>query len=303
MVLTRVQTGDNNLSPEIICPLEEINEFRTKKWMMKIKEVTAKSIVVQSQIPDLDYVVNPYTGCQHGCKYCYAKFMKYFTNHHEPWGKFVDVKVNASELIGDSKYKEDTIQLSSVTDPYQPLEKKYEITRKTLRELIGSQASIDILTKSNLVTRDIDLFTQFEEIQVGVSISTLQKEYYQALEPKAPSPQQRIKALKTLDDANIQTYAFFSPMLPEITDLERVLDPVAPHVDFVMFENLNIRSLNQREIMNFLHQHYKEVLPLYKKLAHADTLHPYWEKVKEKIWDVTSTHNLTPEIEFHHGGF
>ena len=104
---------------------------------MKIKEIKAKSIIVKSNLPDSDFVINPYTGCGHSCLYCYARFMKRFTNHSEPWGDFVDVKINAPELIPENteKYRNKTMVIGSVTDSYQPLEKKYKLTRQFLKNL------------------------------------------------------------------------------------------------------------------------------------------------------------------------
>ena len=131
---------------------------------MKIKKIKAKSIIVKSNLPEGDFVINPYIGCQHGCKYCYARFMKRFTGHTEPWGSFVDVKINAPDLIpkDTNKYKNKSIVISSVTDPYQPIERKYKLTRKILEKLVPFQPHLNLITKSDLVIRDIDLFKQFK---------------------------------------------------------------------------------------------------------------------------------------------
>ncbi len=126
---------------------------------MIVKEILAKSIITKSNLPEADFVINPYTGCSHACNYCYAEFMKKWSNHFEPWGEFVDVKSNALDLIDSpEKYSDKTILLSSVTDPYQPLEAKYQLTRRILEALIPVQPKIGILTKSRLVSRDIDVF-------------------------------------------------------------------------------------------------------------------------------------------------
>ena len=131
---------------------------------MQIKEIHAASIITKSHLPDADYVINPYAGCTHKCIYCYARFMKRFTGHNENWGEFIDVKVNAPDLNppDTTKYRGKSIFMSSVTDPYLPLEKKYELTRKILEKLIPLQPDLGILTKSDLVLRDIDLLRQFK---------------------------------------------------------------------------------------------------------------------------------------------
>jgi DNA repair photolyase len=126
---------------------------------MKIDSREAKSTITKSNIPSVDYVINPYTGCQHKCIYCYAEFMIRFTNHKgEKWGEFLDIKTFDFNKIKAQKYNGKSLLLSSVTDPYLPLEKKYENTRKILEKLVGTDAEVSILTKSKLVTRDIDLF-------------------------------------------------------------------------------------------------------------------------------------------------
>ena len=145
------------------------------KVMLKIKEIKAKSIITKTQLPEGDFVINPYIGCMHGCIYCYARFMKRFTGHTEPWGAFVDAKINAADLIPTDvkKYKGKRITLSSVTDAYQPVELKYKLTRKILEKLIPLQPHVDIMTKSDLVLRDIDVIKQFKDCVVAFSILTL----------------------------------------------------------------------------------------------------------------------------------
>ncbi|MHA2021463.1 MAG: radical SAM protein, partial [Candidatus Thorarchaeota archaeon] len=164
---------------------------------MRVSSVEAKSIISKSNIPGIDYVINPYIGCQHACLYCYAEFMKRFTGHGgETWGEFLDVKQFGLDKIKPEKYDGKTILLSSVTDPYTPLEAKYENTRRVLERLIGTKAKIEILTKSRLVERDIDLFQQFAHIQVAVSLSTLDEHFARKIEPRASKPQDRLEALK-----------------------------------------------------------------------------------------------------------
>ena len=126
---------------------------------MKINLRPAKSIITKSNIPSLDYVINPYTGCQHGCLYCYAEFMIRFTDHKgDKWGQFLDVKTFDLNKIKPERYEGKRILLSSVTDPYIPLELKYENTRKILEKLVSTPAEVIILTKSKFVVRDIDIF-------------------------------------------------------------------------------------------------------------------------------------------------
>ena len=116
---------------------------------MQIKEIHAKSILSPSKV--YDYVINPYVGCQHACSYCYARFMKRFTGHKEPWGEFVDVKINAPDLLSKEikRKKVGSVWVSGVCDPYQPLEKKYALTRR----MIYNQADMMPLVRRTLQER------------------------------------------------------------------------------------------------------------------------------------------------------
>ena len=127
---------------------------------MVLNEIKAKNILSKSGLPGVDFAINPYVGCLHSCVYCYARFIKKFTKHKEPWGEFCDIRINAPELLKKEVGKipsNSSIFISSVTDPYQPLEKKYQLTRKILEILAGYNFKVSILTKSNLVLRDLDI--------------------------------------------------------------------------------------------------------------------------------------------------
>ena len=141
-----------------------------------IKEIDVKSVMTKSNLPVSDYSVNPYVGCSHACKYCYASFMKRFTNHPEPWGEFIDVKM-WPEIKKPEKYADKEAFLGSVTDCYQPCEAKYKRTRALLEQLQGSGISISIATKSDLVLRDIDLIKTFPNARVSWSINTLDEDF------------------------------------------------------------------------------------------------------------------------------
>jgi len=270
---------------------------------MKVKEITVKGIITKSNLPDADYVVNPYVGCQHGCIYCYSEFMKRFTDHHEDWGDFVDIKINSPELVKTSgKYKGKKILFSSVTDPYQPLEAKYKLTRQILQKLVEEQPSIEILTKSRLVIRDIDVLKQFKDITVGVSISTLNEDYNRELEPRAASPRLKIDTLKRCKENGLRTYVFVSPIFPYITDIKEILEKTNPYVDYFMFENLNLRPSNRRKVYEFLERRKPELLPRYRELYESkDNI--YWDNLKVEIEKLCKKYGKEARIYFHHGGF
>jgi len=210
--------------------------------MLTIKETQAKSILNKSQI--FDYCVNPYTGCQVNCRYCYARlFMKRYSGHKEPWGEFVDVKINAPEVLRKQlqRAKRGTVWISSVCDPYQPLEAKYELTRRCLKELLEKQFPVNIQTKSKLVLRDMDLLKDFKEIEVGFTITTNDEKIARSFEPGAASVSDRMKALEKLHASGIRTFAFIGPLLPG--DPEKLVADLAGLVDKVFIDRMNY--LNQ----------------------------------------------------------
>ncbi len=268
---------------------------------MKINFREAKSIITKSNIPSVDFVINPYTGCQHRCIYCYAEFMIRFTGHKgEKWGEFLDIKKYDFDKIKPRKYNGKTLLLSSVTDPYLPLEKKYQNTRKILEKLVETEAELSILTKSKLVTRDIDLFQQYKNIKVGISISTLNDSFAKTIERGASKPSDRISALKEISEAGIDTYTFISPYFPEITDFKELITQTKEFTHEYMFENLNFRPHNVPRILQVIKENFPQHLPVYEELRKDRS---YWESVEVAIRDFCKKEKLEYKIEFHHGGF
>ena len=141
----------------------------------RLTEVRCRSILNRSRIPGIDYTVNPYLGCAHGCVYCYARFMVKFASLPAAWGGFVEVKTNAAEVLRKqiARSPGGLVSLSTVTDPYQSVEKKYGITREILIELADRGFPVSVLTKSDLVLRDADVLRRFprEDVEVGFSIA------------------------------------------------------------------------------------------------------------------------------------
>ena len=160
------------------------------------KEVVVKDLVTKSNLPASDYVINPYVGCPHGCRYCYACFMKRFTNHSEAWGSFIDIK-RCDKPISKKKLQGKSVFLSSVTDCYNPFEEKYENTRKILEQLISIDCELNISTKSQLILRDIDLLTQCKNLKVSVSVNTLDEQFKSDMD-RASSIGKRLETIETL---------------------------------------------------------------------------------------------------------
>jgi DNA repair photolyase len=203
---------------------------------MILQEVQAKSILSSSKV--YPYVINPYTGCQHACTYCYARFMKRFTHHHEPWGEFVDVKINAPDLLRQQikKKARQRVWVSGVCDPYQPVEAKYQLTRQCLEILVEEKWPVTIQTRSRLVLRDLDLLTEGNDFEVGLSVTTADDDMRALFEPHAPSIQDRISTLNQIHRAGIRTYVMIAPMLPGAEDLAEEL---VGKVDTVIVDRMN----------------------------------------------------------------
>ncbi len=237
------------------------------KPSFKIREVQAKSILQKSGLP-VDWVINPYTGCRFGCKYCYAHFVGRFRHPDEAWGSYVDVKINAPELLKKeltNKLKRTNkkhlgeIFFSSVTDPYQGIEAKYKITRKCLQVLrdLNYQGPISILTKSHLVTRDIDIFKKLKNIAVGLTVTSTGDPISQYLETYAPPNQERIKALKKLHQAGLKTYAFVGPLLPHFVWQEEKIEALLKKleqtgVSYIYLEHINLSKYIRDRLFQFL---------------------------------------------------
>jgi DNA repair photolyase len=203
---------------------------------MIIKEIYAKSILSKSRV--FDCAVNPYVGCEHACTYCYARFMKRFTSHKEAWGEFVDVKVNAVGLLKNEikNKKVGRVWISGTCDPYQPLEKEYELTKGCLEILLKCGWPITVQTKSPLILRDIELLTKSNGIEVGLSITTSNENIGRVFEPKSPSVRERIETLEKLHSTGIKTFAMIAPILPQSEGLAAWL---SGKVDYVLIDRMN----------------------------------------------------------------
>ena len=204
---------------------------------MIVKEILSKSILSKSQI--YDYAVNPYIGCTHSCAYCYATYMKRFTGHKEKWGDFVDIKINAPELLAkEIKNKRmGTVWVSGVCDPYQPLEEQYQLTKRCLEILVARRWPVVIQTKSPLVLRDISILEKARDIEVGFSIATTDEGIRKLFEPGAPQIKERIKALEILHSRKIKTFAMIAPILPGAA--AGLVNELSGKVDYVLVGRLN----------------------------------------------------------------
>jgi DNA repair photolyase len=232
-----------------------------------------------------DYVINPYTGCQHGCKYCYADFIRRFQDIPHAWGEFVYAKINCPELLDCElkKNKPGNVFISSVCDCYMPLESKFMITRKILEKISKSQYkdkfTFEILTKSSLIRRDFDLLKNLK-VELGCSINTLDSAMSKKIEPCASSPQERIKVLKEAKALGMKVYGFISPVLPGITDLEAIFKELA-FCDYVWVELLNTQKSIMDRFMPFIHKEFPEKIKYFEYAVQNPN--EYYKKIKEQV--------------------
>jgi DNA repair photolyase len=207
---------------------------------LRIRSVEAKSVLSRSGISGIDYSLNPYLGCQFGCRYCYADFVARYRGRTERWGAFVDIKANAPDVLRRElgRRSPGCVSLSLVTDPYQGVEREARITRRCLEALAEAPAfTVSILTRSPLVLRDLDLFGRLRGLEVGLSVPTGDDAVRRVTEPRAPAIEARLAALRRLKAAGVRTYAFVGPLLPmDPRDLARRLIGA---VDWVLLDRLN----------------------------------------------------------------
>ena len=240
---------------------------------MRLNTVKVKSILTKSNLPVCDFSVNPYVGCEHACKYCYASFMKRFTDHPEPWGEFVDAK-EWPPLCGAGRFAGREAFIGSVTDPYQPCEEKLRRTRALLEQLAGSGMKISIQTKSDLVLRDLDLTRQFPDARVGFSVNTLDESFRAEMDSAVPVSC-RLVAMKALHNAGIRTICFISPIFPGITDAATIIDATLDRCNLVWLENLNLRGDYKGRILAWIHKRRPDLDALYDAIyRHGDRT--YW---------------------------
>ena len=247
---------------------------------MKFQEIEVKSVMTKSNLPVADFSVNPYVGCTHGCKYCYASFMKRFTNHPEPWGEFIDVKM-WPPIQHPEKYAGKEAFLGSVTDCYQPCEAKYQRTRALLEQLQGSGISVSIATKSDLVLRDLDLIKTFPNARVSFSINTLDEDFRKEMD-RGASIEKRLAAMKAFYDAGVQTTCFISPIFPGITDVKAIIERAKKQCNLVWLENLNLRGDYKVRILEWVHVHHPELDDLYHEI-YSKGKRDYWSTLDAEL--------------------
>lgn len=264
---------------------------------MNVREIECKSILSDSGIYGVDYSINPYRGCVHGCTYCYARFMEKFTSHRDDWGDFVDVKTNARKILEDDLFKKDkgSILLSSVTDPYQKIEEKYQLTRNILSRLANTKFPVNILTKSDLIIRDTDVLDQFhsERISVGFTINFLDDEDRRIWEPRAPKIEDRLEALEKISERGINCYVHVGPHLKGITDLQGIFDRTEQYIEEFQIESLNLKG-SKGGILENIEEFYPGLKKDYRKLVRNMDSAKF--KLKERAREISNSTKIPVKL-------
>lgn len=271
---------------------------------MKIREIQCKSAIGRCGFPGGGLAINPYVGCGHSCVYCYARFIKRFTGHTEEWGTFVDIRINIADILKKQlkspKYKGERIYIGTVTDPYQPIEKKYKLTRRILKVLMDYKNPVSILTKSDLVLRDIDLLKKFKEVDVDFTVTTLDEKWKKLTEPNSSTVRERLKAMEKLTKEGITVLAMMGPYWPIFTD------PGALFKEFkrvgtkhIFAESFNTVGGNWTGVERVLKKHCPRFLhEIQETLFNRKKFYEFYNKAQNKIKQLSKEYKIPVTIYF-----
>jgi len=261
------------------------------------KIIKVNNYVTKSNLPASDYVINPYIGCPHACKYCYACFMKRFTKHSEEWGTFIDIK-ECDKSLNLKKLEGKSVFLSSVTDCYNSFEEKYRVTRRILEQLVSVDCDLGVSTKSKLILRDVDLLKQCKNLKVSMSINTLDEDFKNDMD-NASSIQDRLLALEELHNQGIYTVLFMAPIFPHITEFKAIIEKSYTYIDEYWFENLNLRGSYKQKILSYVSKKYPQFYDTYEKIYNRGDK-GYWSDLAIEIKEYCRTNNINYINYFYH---
>ncbi len=271
--------------------------------MVRVREVECKTLLTKSGLAD--YAINCYTGCEHGCRYCYARFMMKFTGHTEGWGSFVDVKVNGPEVLLKQlkRTKPGNVFVSSVCDGWQPLEERYHLTRRCIETLLRYDYPITILTKSSLIERDVDILSK-GKVDFGVTVTTLNENLRKVFEQKASPSEQRLKVLELAKSKGITSYIFLGPLIPFLSDTEEELSKTIKAIagikpDYLYIDRLNLRWGVWDSLRDALLSFSPELIEKYRKILFESRWSILYSKdLKKRVIKVAERYRLNGKLRF-----
>ena len=267
-----------------------------------VREITCRSILSDTGLP-ADYAINCYVGCEHGCRYCYARYMKRFTGHREPWGTFVDVRVNAHEVLERQIQRKPpgSVMLSSVCDGWQPLEASYRVTGRCVEVLTQHGWPVSVLTKNALLRRDLPLL-QGRPADIGVTLTTLDETLRRVIEPKASPTVERIEVLREAAERGISVWTFLGPFLPMLTDTEEniasLFAAVAPlPLTHIHTDRVNFRSGVAISLKQMVARHFPQLADDYRWLgSDADEDEAYADQLHVRVRRLADKHGLSEKL-------
>ena len=263
---------------------------------MEVGLCTPRPILQPCGLEGHTYQVDPYVGCEHDCRYCYAQ-----NNAEVDWPRQVlihrDLRQRLAQELEDVEPQ--SIYIGMNSDPYQPAEERRLQTRAVLELLADRGFSVCVLTKSPLIARDLDLFKRMDDPYLGVSIAFQDEEVRRLFEGNAPPNGSRVQTLQTLRRAGIRTYVLVCPVMPEITDVEAIVRMVAPSVEHVYVYRLRMNAetdANWRSIEPILHAHDPELPDRYLRIAFCKE-DPYWRSLSARLRDLAAPNGIELSIE------
>jgi DNA repair photolyase len=233
--------------------------------------------------------------------------MKKFKDRPEDWGYFVDVKINAPEILAKQIRKiklPKEVFMSSICDGWQPLEAKYKLSRACLKILLEAGLEVSILTKSSLILRDFDLLEAYKTPSLGITITTLDRNLQKVLEPYASESSERLNTLKIAQERGIKTWVFLGPLIPEFTDTKANLEALFRALKGLDLDKIYVDRLNPRwGVLESLKKglsrgEYTNFRLLLYKCTNPTKYHEYSRQLKEKILDYTHQFNLSDKVIF-----
>ena len=297
--------------PTGIARLASHAEHADDGHLIEFKALEVRSILNKSTSKRLRWLawsINPYRGCEFGCKYCYARYTHEFMELRDPlaFERIIFLKQNAAWILEQELRKIDSadeIALGTATDPYQPIERRARITRSLLEVFARRQGyHLSIVTKSRLIERDIDLLTEIAKhntLALHITITTPNTELARLLEPRAPRPDLRFRAVRRLREAGLRTGILCCPLLPGITDTQEALNEMArraAEVDasFLAANPLFLKPCSRPTYLSFVREHFPSLQTDYaKRFDHADFAAPdYRQKLAIMVEHARRLHGL-----------
>jgi DNA repair photolyase len=262
---------------------------------MKVSTCSYRPILIPCGLKNRDYQIDPYVGCEHSCYYCYA-----LNQAETDWSKEVLIyKDIAGQLSGElENVSPQTIYMGYYTDPYQPCEAEYRQTKQVLELLLEKNFSVSILTKSDLIVRDMDILREMDHASASVSVAFNDNRIRQKFEAGTIDTEARIRALQKLREAGIQTSALICPVIPYITDVTPLIEMLAPYTDAIWLYGLSIEDRSDRNWQNvqgILHTQFPDLKKQIETVLFAEE-HSYWAEQRQQLTELKKDRKLDLRI-------